>query len=201
MILVIDNYDSFTYNLVQYLGVIGEHPHVVRNDAIDLEGVIALAPSGILLSPGPCTPAQSGVCRPIVQEALHGERLAGVPIFGVCLGHQTLADVAGGIVTRACRIRHGKTSPVRHDGRGLFAGMPNPFRAVRYHSLAIEAESLPADFEVTATSEDDGEIMGVRHRSLPLEGVQFHPESILTEDGLRILRNFVEWTRGRRPSE
>ncbi len=195
MILVIDNYDSFTYNLVQYLGECGAETVVWRNDEIDLDGIHKLKPEGIMLSPGPCTPDQSGVCLDILGASLHGT--LNVPIFGVCLGHQAMGQAAGGTVACAERIMHGKTSQVRHDGRGLFEGMPNPFRAVRYHSLVVTKNSVPPGFEVSATSEDDGEIMGLRHKSLPIEGVQFHPESVLTEDGIRIVQNFVrrvaEW--------
>lgn len=190
MILVIDNYDSFTYNLVQYLGQAGAEVVVHRNDEIDLDGIRALDPEGIMLSPGPCTPRESGVCLNVLAAALQGD--LSVPIFGVCLGHQAIGEVAGGVVKQARRIMHGKTSMVRHDGQGLFAGMPNPFRAVRYHSLVVTPDSVPAGFTVTATAEDDGEIMGMRHDSLPIEGVQFHPESVLTEEGFRIVENFVK---------
>lgn len=195
MILVVDNYDSFTYNLVQYLGECGAEVEVVRNDKIDLDGIVAMKPDGIMLSPGPRTPAMSGVCIQVSGEALlAGGRLAGIPVFGVCLGHQTLGAVAGGTVERAGRIMHGKTSMVKHDGKGAFDGMPNPFRAVRYHSLVVTKDSVPDGFIVSATAEDDGEIMGIRHESLPVEGVQFHPESVMTEEGMRIVKNFVEMT-------
>lgn len=194
MILVVDNYDSFTYNLVQYLGETGAEVCVRRNDEIDLEGIRAISPAGIMLSPGPCTPAESGVCLDIARAYLAGD-LPRVPLLGVCLGHQALGAVSGGRVERASKIMHGKTSLIRHDGRGLFLGMPNPFQAVRYHSLVVRRDSTPPDYEVTATSDDDGEVMGLRHRELPIEGVQFHPESILTEQGVRIVENFVRWTR------
>jgi anthranilate synthase/aminodeoxychorismate synthase-like glutamine amidotransferase len=190
MVLVIDNYDSFTYNLVQYLGVAGAETRVVRNDRVEIDEVVGMGASGILLSPGPCTPDRSGVCVPILHEALHG-RLRGTPVFGVCLGHQAIGLVGGGTVQRAGAIVHGKTSMVEHDGKGLLAGMPNPFRAVRYHSLVIAKGTVPAGFVATAWSQDDGEVMGVRHESLPVEGVQFHPESILTDSGITIVRNFV----------
>lgn len=190
MILVVDNYDSFTYNLVQYLGQLGAELLVRRNDDITIEEVRSLSPSGILLSPGPCTPKESGVCLNIGELALKGDPAFALPIFGVCLGHQAIGHVAGGRVNRANRIMHGKTSQVRHDGKGLFEGMPNPFTAVRYHSLVVERDQVPEDFVVTATAEDDGEIMGLRHVSKPIESLQFHPESVLTQDGLTIVANF-----------
>lgn len=190
MILVIDNYDSFTYNLVQYLGQAGAEVVVHRNDEIDLDAIRKLDPDGIMLSPGPCTPRESGVCLDVLGAALRGDLPQ--PIFGVCLGHQAIGEVAGGVVKQARRIMHGKTSMVRHDAQGLFSGMPNPFRAVRYHSLVVTADSVPIGFTVTATAEDDGEIMGLRHETLPIEGVQFHPESVLTEEGFRIVENFVK---------
>ncbi|MBX3118426.1 MAG: aminodeoxychorismate/anthranilate synthase component II [Fimbriimonadaceae bacterium] len=193
MILVIDNYDSFTYNLVQELGKIGVEVAVHRNDQIDIRQIIALKPAGIMLSPGPCTPEQSGVCLNVVAEALKAEAgpFHGVPIFGVCLGHQAIGLVSGSVVQQAGKIMHGKTSQVRHDGKGLFANMPNPFRAVRYHSLVVTRETVPDGFDITGWSEDDDEVMGLRHRTLPVEGVQFHPESILTEQGEKIVHNFV----------
>jgi anthranilate synthase/aminodeoxychorismate synthase-like glutamine amidotransferase len=192
MILVVDNYDSFTYNLVQYLGECGAEVEVYRNDKIDLDAIVEKKPSGIVLSPGPCTPKESGVCVNVSCEALKQDgRLKGIPVFGVCLGHQTMGEVAGGKVERAKNIMHGKTSMVRHDGRGLFDGMPNPFRAVRYHSLVVTRDSVPNGFIITATAEDDGEVMGIRHESLPIEGVQFHPESVLTEQGMVIVKNFA----------
>jgi anthranilate synthase/aminodeoxychorismate synthase-like glutamine amidotransferase len=197
MILVIDNYDSFTYNLVQYLGILGASVAVRRNDEIDLPGIANLKPHGIMLSPGPCTPKESGVCLDVLRAALNQDPALTadngtlIPVFGVCLGHQAIGHVAGGEVRQARRIMHGKPSPVRHDGKGLFEGMPNPFRAIRYHSLIVTRDSLPPGFYETATSEDDDEVMGLRHRTLPIEGVQFHPESVLTQDGIRIVENFV----------
>ena len=194
MLLMIDNYDSFTFNLVQYFGELGEDVRVVRNDEIDVAGIAALAPDRIVLSPGPCTPAEAGVCV----DAIGG--FAGkLPILGVCLGHQAIGAALGGKVVRAGRLMHGKADALGHDGRGVFVGLPARFNVVRYHSLAIERSSLPAVLEVTATA-SDGEIMGVRHRALaatktPLEGVQFHPESILTEHGHAMLRNFLDASR------
>jgi len=186
MVLMIDNYDSFTFNLVQYLGELGAKVEVVRNDEITLDEVAARAPARIVISPGPCTPSEAGISVPLIQ------RFAGsVPILGVCLGHQAIGQAFGGRVVRAARVMHGKLSPIVHDGTGVFGGLPSPFTATRYHSLAIERTSLPDALEVTATA-DDGEIMGVRHRSYPVEGVQFHPEAILTEHGRRLLANFLE---------
>jgi anthranilate synthase component 2 len=187
---MLDNYDSFTFNLVQYLGELGQEVRVVRNDAIDVAGIRALAPSHIMISPGPGTPDDSGVSLDVLRE------LAGViPVFGVCLGHQAIGQVFGGKVVRARRIMHGKTSPVHHRGQGVFAGLPDPFEATRYHSLVVERDSVPDCLEVTAwTENDDGtldEIMGLRHRTLAVEGVQFHPESILTRHGHDMLRNFL----------
>jgi anthranilate synthase component II len=194
MLLMIDNYDSFTFNLVQYFGELGEDVRVVRNDEIDVAGIGALQPDVIVLSPGPCTPADAGVCVAAV-DAFAGK----LPILGVCLGHQAIGAALGGKVVRAARLMHGKSDVVSHDGRGLYASLPERFSVIRYHSLAIERESLPAALEVTSSA-SDGEIMGVRHRELartktPLEGVQFHPESILTEHGHAMLRNFLEATR------
>jgi anthranilate synthase/aminodeoxychorismate synthase-like glutamine amidotransferase len=185
MILVIDNYDSFTYNLVQYLGELGAELRVVRNDAIDTDGVAALAPERIVISPGPGTPDDAGVSLSLIRRL--GER---TPILGVCLGHQAIGQAFGGTVARAKAQMHGKTSDIRHDGRGVFAGLSNPLTATRYHSLVILPHTVPADLEVTAWAED-GEIMGVRHRHWPVEGVQFHPESILTVEGKRLLGNFL----------
>ena len=185
MILVIDNYDSFTYNLVQYLGELGAELRVVRNDAVDADGVAALAPEGIVISPGPGTPDDAGVSLSLIRRL--GER---TPILGVCLGHQAIGQAFGGTVARAKAQMHGKTSDIRHDGRGVFAGLSNPLTATRYHSLVILPHTVPADLEVTAWAED-GEIMGVRHRRWPVEGVQFHPESILTVEGKRLLGNFL----------
>jgi anthranilate synthase component 2 len=190
MLLMIDNYDSFTFNLVQYLGELGQEVKVVRNDALDVAGIRALHPARIMISPGPGTPDDSGVSLDVLRE-LSGE----IPIFGVCLGHQALGQVFGGKVVRARQIMHGKTSPVHHRGQGVFAGLPNPFDATRYHSLVVDKASVPDCLEVTAwTQHADGsvdEIMGLRHRTLAVEGVQFHPESILTEHGYNLLRNFL----------
>ena len=190
MLLMIDNYDSFTYNLVQYFGELGQQVEVVRNDALDVAGIAALAPAHIVISPGPCTPDQAGVSLEVLA------RLSGrVPILGVCLGHQSIGQAFGGKVVRAKTIMHGKTSQVHHDGKGVFAGLPSPFEATRYHSLVVERESLPDCLEITAWTQDAqgdfDEIMGLRHKTLPVEGVQFHPESILTEHGHAMLRNFL----------
>ena len=193
MILVVDNYDSFTYNLVQYLGQCGAEVEVYRNDKIDLDGIVARKPAGIMLSPGPRTPKHAGVCLDVSREAqVPDGRLKGVPVLGVCLGHQALGYVSGGMVDRAKNIMHGKSSMVSHDGKGLYRGMPNPFRAIRYHSLILTRESLPESFEVVATADDDGEVMGLRHKSLPIDGVQFHPESVMTEQGQKMVQNFVD---------
>ena len=190
MLLMIDNYDSFTYNLVQYFGELGQQVEVLRNDALDVAGIAALRPAHIVISPGPCTPDQAGVSLGVL-GALSGS----VPILGVCLGHQSLGQAFGGRVVRAKTIMHGKTSAIHHTGRGVFAGLPSPFLATRYHSLVVEKSSLPDCLEITAWTEDaDGnfdEIMGLRHRTLAVEGVQFHPESILTEHGHAMLRNFL----------
>jgi len=192
MILVIDNYDSFTYNLVQYLGQCGIEIVVRRNDQIALEEIARLRPEGIMLSPGPCTPKESGICLNILGAALSPDPGPfGVPLFGVCLGHQAIGEVAGSVVRQAVKIMHGKASMVSHDAKGLFKGMPNPFSAIRYHSLIVTADSIPPGFIVTATSNDDHEVMGLRHKTLPIEGVQFHPESVLTEEGFRIVENFA----------
>jgi anthranilate synthase component 2 len=186
MLLMIDNYDSFTYNLVQYLGELGADVHVHRNDAITLDEVAAWEPEAIVISPGPCTPNEAGICVPLIQRFA-----AKLPILGVCLGHQAIGQAFGGRIGRARRVMHGKVSPVTHDGRGVFAGLPSPFSVTRYHSLAIEPATMPACLEVTATA-DDGEVMGVRHREYAVEGVQFHPEAILTEHGHALLRNFLD---------
>jgi anthranilate synthase/aminodeoxychorismate synthase-like glutamine amidotransferase len=186
MLLVIDNYDSFTYNLVQYLRELGAEVVVYRNDRIGLEEILALRPERIVLSPGPCTPAEAGVCCDVIRR--FGPQL---PILGVCLGHQCIGAAYGGRIVRAGRLMHGKTSPIRHDGRSVFAGLPNPFEATRYHSLLIERETIPACLTITADTAE-GEIMGVRHRTHPVEGVQFHPESILTQAGKELLRNFLQ---------
>jgi anthranilate synthase/aminodeoxychorismate synthase-like glutamine amidotransferase len=192
MILVIDNYDSFTYNLVQYLGQCGAEVVVYRNDQITLEEIVALRPAGILLSPGPCTPNESGICVDILRQALASVPGFDVPVFGVCLGHQAIGFVTGATVNRAHKTMHGKASMVSHDGLGLFEGMPNPFSAIRYHSLVVDRSTVPTGFVVTARSTDDDEIMGLRHESLPIEGVQFHPESVLTEQGFRMVENFAK---------
>ncbi|MCU0625872.1 MAG: aminodeoxychorismate/anthranilate synthase component II [Gemmatimonadaceae bacterium] len=194
MILVIDNYDSFTYNLVQYLGELGAAPTVVRNDAIGVEEVGAMAPRAIVLSPGPCTPREAGITVPVLQR--WG---AEIPILGVCLGHQAIGEAYGGRVVRAGRIMHGKTSRLVHDGTDLFAGMPQPLEVMRYHSLVIEPATIPGVLEVTARADDDAEeIHAVRHREHPVWGVQFHPESVLTQDGRRLLRNFLALADARR---
>ena len=189
MILMIDNYDSFTYNLVQAFRELGAEMQVVRNDGIDVDGIRALAPSAMVLSPGPGNPDSAGVTLAAVKE------FAGkVPMFGVCLGHQSIAQAFGGRIVHAKRLMHGKASRIRHDGKGVFAGMPQDFEAMRYHSLAVERETLPECFEISAESED-GEIMGLRHRTLPIESVQYHPESIGTPDGMRQMRNFIEMAK------
>lgn len=185
MILVIDNYDSFTYNLVQYLGELGEKVEVRRNDEIDLEGIRRLNPDHILLSPGPCTPNEAGITLDVI-DRFKGE----IPIFGVCLGHQAIGQAFGGNVVRAERLMHGKTSPILHRGTSVFAGLPSPFTATRYHSLIVERESLPDCLEITAETAE-GEIMGLRHKQYAVEGVQFHPESIITDHGHQMLRNFL----------
>ena len=191
MILVVDNYDSFTFNLVQYLQMLGAEVRVERNDALTVSQIAALAPERILISPGPCTPNEAGVSLDVVREL--GPR---TPILGVCLGHQAIGQAYGGDVVRAGRIMHGKTSRIRHRGEGVFAGLPDAYEATRYHSLVVEQASLPDCLEVTAwTEREDGgieEIMGLRHRTHPVQGVQFHPESILTEHGHALLKNFLE---------
>ncbi|CAB4244464.1 aminodeoxychorismate synthase, subunit II [Methylacidimicrobium sp. AP8] len=198
MLLVVDNYDSFTYNLVQYFGELGEDPVVFRHDAIDVAGVARLAPDWIVLSPGPKTPREAGICCEVIRSLG-----ASVPILGVCLGHQCIGEAFGGRVVRAARLMHGKTSPIYHRNQGIFAGLPSPFEATRYHSLLVERESLPGCLMITAES-DQGEIMGLQHCSLPIYGVQFHPESILTREGKRILENFLslrpDARRKRRPA-
>ena len=186
MILVIDNYDSFTYNLVQYFGELGANPVVRRNDQVTVAEIAGMAPERICISPGPCTPNEAGISNAVFRE------LAGsIPILGVCLGHQCLGQVYGGEVVRAGRLMHGKTSPILHNGKDLFRGLPNPFEATRYHSLLVRRETLPECLEITAETAE-GEIMGLRHRTLPLWGVQFHPESILTTHGKQLLANFLE---------
>ena len=186
MILVIDNYDSFTFNLVQYLGELGAEMRVYRNDKITVAEAVALNPEKVLVSPGPCTPKEAGISCDIVRE--FGPRL---PLFGVCLGHQAIGDVYGGNVIRADRLMHGKTSPMIHEGKSVFKGLPSPFDATRYHSLIIERESIPDCLEITAWTAE-GEIMGVQHKEHPVHGVQFHPESILTVEGKKLLQNFLD---------
>lgn len=190
MIFVLDNYDSFTYNLVQYLGELGAKIEVRRNDELTVEEVEALKPERILLSPGPCTPSEAGILVPLIKH------MAGkAPIFGVCLGHQAIGEAFGGQVIRAKNLMHGKVSPVQHDGHGIFKGLPTPLTCTRYHSLIVSEDGLPKDLEVTARSDEQGGgsvIMGLRHKTLPIEGVQFHPESVLTEGGKQMIRNFLE---------
>ncbi|MEZ5599115.1 MAG: aminodeoxychorismate/anthranilate synthase component II [Pseudomonadales bacterium] len=189
MILMLDNYDSFTYNIVQYLGELGADVVVHRNDEISVADIGAMAPAGIVISPGPCTPNEAGVAMDVIR-AFAGR----IPILGVCLGHQCIGQVYGGTVSRAHDVMHGKLSAIHHTGLGVFHGLPSPFQATRYHSLIVERENLPAELEITAWTEVDGqmdEIMGLRHRHLAVEGVQFHPESILTEHGHALLRNFL----------
>lgn len=186
MILVIDNYDSFTFNLVQYLGELGAEMRVFRNDKISVAEAVALKPEKVLISPGPCTPKEAGVSCDMIRE--FGARL---PVFGVCLGHQSIGDVYGGNVIRAERLMHGKTSPMLHAGKSVFKGLPSPFDATRYHSLIIERETLPDGLEITAWTAE-GEIMGVQHKEHPVHGVQFHPESILTIEGKKLLQNFLD---------
>jgi anthranilate synthase/aminodeoxychorismate synthase-like glutamine amidotransferase len=187
MILVLDNYDSFTYNLVQYLGELGAQVEVVRNDAVTLDAIVDARPERIVISPGPGRPEDAGITMDVIRRL--GEK---TPIFGVCLGHQAIGAVFGGSVVRASVPMHGKTSMIEHDGRGVFSGLAGPFVASRYHSLLVSDQGLPADLEVSARTQEDGAIMGLRHRVWPVHGVQFHPESILTGEGRRILRNFLE---------
>jgi anthranilate synthase/aminodeoxychorismate synthase-like glutamine amidotransferase len=186
MLLILDNYDSFTYNLVQYFGELGCEMKVFRNDALSVEDVRALSPGRICISPGPCTPNEAGVSMDLIRE--FGPH---IPLLGVCLGHQSIGQVYGGEVVRADRLMHGKTSPIHHSGQSVFHGLPNPFEATRYHSLIVKRETLPDCLEITAWTEE-GEIMGLRHKEFPVHGVQFHPESILTHDGKRLLQNFLE---------
>ncbi len=190
-VLVIDNYDSFTFNIVQYLGELGATSHVVKNDAIDVAGIAASNVDGVLVSPGPCTPNEAGV-------SLEAVATTQVPVLGVCLGHQAIGQAFGGQVVRAGRLMHGRTSPILHEGGGVFAGLPSPFEATRYHSLIVDRPTLPACLEITAWTAE-GEIMGVRHRERPIEGVQFHPESILTTHGKALLANWVRSLGARRP--
>jgi anthranilate synthase component 2 len=185
VILLLDNYDSFTYNLAQYLGELGCQVEVHRNDRISVEQIAQRKPERIVISPGPCTPQEAGICVELIQK------LAGkIPILGVCLGHQAIGAAFGGKIIRAPKLFHGKTSQIRHDGSGVFRGLPNPFTATRYHSLIVERKSLPAELQVTAETDDDI-IMGMQHRQYPLMGVQFHPESVLTESGKQLLKNFL----------
>ncbi len=190
MILVIDNYDSFTYNLVQYLGELGAEVVVRRNDEIDLDGIAKLKPDHILISPGPCTPNEAGISLALI-ERFKGE----IPILGVCLGHQSIGQAFGGDVVRADQLMHGKTSEILHDGRTVFEGIPSPFTATRYHSLIVKRDTLPECLEISAET-SDGTIMGLRHKEYVVEGVQFHPESIMTDSGLKILRNFLSNASG-----
>ncbi len=190
MLLMIDNYDSFTYNIVQYFGQLGEDVQVYRNDRITVEEIEQLKPARLVISPGPCSPEEAGISVAAIRH------FAGkIPLLGVCLGHQSIGAAFGGKVVRSVALMHGKTSPINHNGKGLFARLPNPFNATRYHSLIVERESFPDSLEITAWV-DNGEIMGLAHRELPVWGVQFHPESILTEGGMQILSNFLEMTRG-----
>jgi len=186
MLLVLDNYDSFTYNLVQYFGELGAELVVKRNDEVTVEEIAALNPDKICISPGPCTPREAGISNEVIR--VFGPRM---PILGVCLGHQCIGDVFGGVVVRAERLMHGKTSPILHDGKGVFAGLPSPFEATRYHSLIVRRDSVPEVLEITAETAEK-EIMGLRHREFPIHGVQFHPESILTPEGKQLLKNFLE---------
>jgi len=195
MILVVDNYDSFTYNLVHYLNELGAETLVYRNDALSADEAIALKPEGVLLSPGPCTPNEAGLCLDLLAKAPDD-----LPIFGVCLGHQAIGQAFGGEVIRAATLMHGKTSPMHHTGKGVFAGLPNPFTATRYHSLSVRRETMPEVLEITAWTED-GEVMGVQHVSRPIFGVQFHPESIATEGGHALLSNFLDLAGARRLTE
>lgn len=187
MLLMIDNYDSFTYNLVHYLGELGAQTQVWRNDALDVQQAMALRPEAIILSPGPGTPDDSGICPALVEAAAE----TGTPLLGVCLGHQTIGQVFGGTVSRAGEIVHGKMGVMHHDGTGVFAGLPSPFQATRYHSLVVERDNVPDELEVNAWL-DNGLIMGMRHKTLPIHGVQFHPESIASEHGHKLLKNFLE---------
>ncbi len=190
MILLIDNYDSFTYNLVHYLGELGTEVKVVRNDALNVQEAMALRPEGIVLSPGPCDPDQAGICLPLTLAAAE----VNMPLLGVCLGHQTIGQAFGGKVVRAKEIVHGKVGEIHHSGKGVFEGLPSPLQGTRYHSLVVERESLPDCLEITAWL-DDGTIMGFRHKTLPIEGVQFHPESIRSEHGHAMLQNFLKMVR------
>lgn len=186
MIVIIDNYDSFTYNIVQTIGGMGAQVKVFRNDMIDVASIEALQPDRLLISPGPCTPGKAGISIEAIRY------FAGkIPILGVCLGHQSIGEAFGGVTVRAGRLMHGKTSPITHDGKGVFTGLPSPFDAMRYHSLIVDQKTLPECLEITART-DQGELMGIRHKELPIEGVQFHPESIMTPDGVDLLKNFLD---------
>ena len=186
MIVIIDNYDSFTYNIVQTIGGMGAQVKVFRNDVVDVDAIEALQPDRLLISPGPCTPSKAGISIEAIRY------FAGkIPILGVCLGHQSIGEAFGGITIRASRLMHGKTSPIIHDGKGVFTGLPSPFDAMRYHSLVVDQKTLPDCLEITARTGQD-ELMGIRHRELPIEGVQFHPESIMTPDGVDLMRNFLD---------
>lgn len=187
MLLLIDNYDSFTYNLVHYVGELGAQTRVVRNDALNVQEAMAMRPDGILLSPGPCDPDQAGICLPLTLAAAE----AGIPLLGVCLGHQTIGQAFGGRVIRHSEIVHGKMGQIQHEGKGVFAGLPSPFEATRYHSLVVERSTLPDCLEITAELAD-GTIMGLQHRDLPIQGVQFHPESIASQHGHALLQNFLD---------
>jgi anthranilate synthase component 2 len=190
LLLIIDNYDSFTYNIVQYLGILGEEVVVYRNDAISIEEINTLQPDSLVISPGPCTPKEAGISVAAIKD------LAGkLPILGICLGHQSIGAAFGGRISRAGQVMHGKTSQISHNNQDLFKGIPNPFEATRYHSLVIEPDSLPPCLEITASALDDQEIMGIKHRELPVWGIQFHPESILTKSGMKIMDNFLQLTR------
>ncbi|MCV2875400.1 aminodeoxychorismate/anthranilate synthase component II [Rhodobacteraceae bacterium XHP0102] len=195
MLLLIDNYDSFTYNLVHYLGELGAETRVLRNDALTVTEALAMGPDGIVLSPGPCDPAQAGICLDLTRAAAE----ARVPLFGVCLGHQTIGEAFGGKVVQCHEIVHGKMGEIHHTGKGVFTGLPSPLLATRYHSLVVERASLPECLEVTAEL-TDGTIMGLRHKSLPIEGVQFHPESIRSEHGHAMLKTFIDTTKGAVPA-
>ncbi len=193
MVFVLDNYDSFTYNLVQYLGELGAEVEVRRNDELTVDEVEALHPNRILLSPGPCTPAEAGILVPLIRHMAGSPRRT--PILGVCLGHQAIGEAFGGDVVRAAHLMHGKTSSIAHDGKGVFTGLPSPLTCTRYHSLIVDEKTLPRELAVTARTVENGGgsvIMGLRHRTLPVEGVQFHPESVLTEGGRQMIRNFLE---------
>ncbi|MBU0484971.1 MAG: aminodeoxychorismate/anthranilate synthase component II [Proteobacteria bacterium] len=186
MIVIIDNYDSFTYNIVQVIGGFGEKMEIFRNDQVDVATIASLNPDRLLVSPGPCSPDKAGISIAAIKYFADK-----IPVLGVCLGHQAIGEAFGGTVVRAARLMHGKTSPIHHDGRGVFAGLPNPFAAMRYHSLVVREDDLPECLEITARSDQD-ELMGLRHKTLPVEGVQFHPESIMTPDGVQLLKNFVD---------